>query len=78
MKAVGSPLNCPRAREECLDDAMVAVLRDKSPAERLAIADGMWRSARSMIESMLRSDHSDWLPDRVRLETARRLSHGSV
>ena len=30
---------------EMMDDAMADVLRAKTPAERLAIANGMWRSA---------------------------------
>lgn len=70
--------NRPPALGECLDAEMVIVLRDKTPAERLAIADGMWRSARSMIEHLLKSEHADWPPDRVRRETAQRLSHGAV
>jgi hypothetical protein len=31
-----------------MDDTMAEVLRAKSPAERLAIANEMWRSARRM------------------------------
>lgn len=41
--------------EDRLDDAMVAILREKTPTERLAIAFGMWRSARRMIDANLRA-----------------------
>ena len=65
------------APEERLDEEMIAVLRDKTPAERLAMADGVWRSARSMIEDVLRAEDADRSRDRVRREAARRLAHGA-
>ena len=63
---------------ERMDEAMAAVLASKTPAERIAIADGMWRSARSMIDRLVRSEHPEWSVDRVDREVARRLSHGAV
>jgi hypothetical protein len=57
---------------------MDAVLRAKTPQERLAIADGMWRSARKLIMARLRADHPDWSEERILQETARRMSHGAV
>jgi hypothetical protein len=63
---------------EMMDDAMAEVLRAKSPAERLAIADGMWRSAVRMIEAILRAERPDWTDDEIRREIARRMSHGAV
>ena len=71
-------LNPQRLHAECLDDRVADVLRAKTPRERLAIADGMWRSARSMIECMVRQAHPDWTPAQVSRETARRLSHGAL
>lgn len=65
-------------RVEILDDAMAAVLRAKSPAERLAIANGMWRSARRIIEAVLRAEQPDWTDEQIRREVARRMSHGAV
>jgi Rv0078B-related antitoxin len=59
---------------EMMDDAMAEVLRAKSPAERLAIADGMWRSAVRMIEAILRAERPDWTDDEIRREIARRMS----
>jgi hypothetical protein len=58
-------------RMEIIDPAMVAVLRRTTPAERLAIANGMWRSARDMIRNLLRAEHPDWSQEMVAQETAR-------
>ena len=56
---------------------MVEVLRAKSGAERLAIAFGMFRSARRMIASQLRSEHPDWDDETLQREVARRIALGS-
>ena len=63
---------------EVLDDAMADILREKTGAERLAIAFGMWSSARSMLMVNLAREHPDWSAEEVQRETARRMSHGAV
>lgn len=63
---------------ELIDPLMVPVLRKKTPSERLAIANGMWRSARKLIESAVRQRHPDWSDQEVQREVARRMSHGMV
>ena len=65
-------------RLEVVDDDMADVLRLKSPAERLAIANGMWKSAQRMIRLVLRTENPNWSDERIEQETARRLSHGAV
>jgi hypothetical protein len=67
-----------RGQIEVVDDAMAAVLRQKTGAERLAIADRLYRFARQMILNKLRQDHPDWDESRIVAEAARRLSHGAV
>lgn len=62
---------------EGVDPAMVEVLRAKSPAERLAIASGMWRSARDMLQRLLRAEHPDWTAAELERAVAQRLSHGT-
>jgi hypothetical protein len=62
---------------EVMDDAMVAVYRGKSVAEKLAIAHGMWRYARSRIEAAVRWQHPEWDDLAVRREVSRRLLRGS-
>lgn len=65
-------------RIEVVDEAMAEVLRRKSPAERLAIGFGLWRSARKMLRGQLASLHPEWPAERIEREVARRLSHGAV
>jgi hypothetical protein len=65
-------------RFEIMDDRMAQVLRGKSGAERLRIADGLFSFARELIESSIRAAHPEWEEARIRSETARRLSHGAV
>jgi hypothetical protein len=65
-------------RIECVDEDMAAVLRQKSPAERLEIAAGLWRFARDLIQRLLREEHPDWTDAQINAEVARRLSHGAV
>jgi hypothetical protein len=63
---------------EVVDRQTAAILREKSPAERLAIAHGMWRFARNMLLNVLQGQHPDWSADEVEREVARRMSHGAV
>lgn len=57
---------------------MDEVLRAKTPGERLAMADGMWRMARNIIIHHLRVEHANWNDEDILREAARRLSHGAV
>jgi hypothetical protein len=65
-------------RIEVIDDSMAEVLRRKTGPERLAIANGLIRSARSILHSHISSTHPDWTPEQVAREVARRFSHGVV
>jgi len=67
----------PRVVIESVDDEITVILRQMTATERLAIAFGMWRSARDMLSSMLRSQHPDWSERRIGAEVAHRLSHGA-
>jgi hypothetical protein len=64
-------------RIEVVEPAMAAVLRQKTEAERLRIAWGMWKSAGDMLRALLRAQHGDWGAAQVESEVARRLSHGT-
>lgn len=66
------------ANLDVVDEAMAAVLRQKTEGERLAIAHGMWTHARKMILSVLRGEHPDWSEEQIGREAARRLSHGAT
>ena len=78
MHQSGNPHRLPSSGDaDELDEAMVQILREKTPAERLAIAHGMWRSARDILRNLLRAEHPDWPDERVEREAALRLSHGT-
>lgn len=68
----------PNPYADDLDPAMVEILRNKTPLEKLAMADAMWRSARNQILLILRAQHPDWTEAQIQRETASRLSHGAV
>lgn len=65
-------------RIEVVDSDMAVALRQKTEGERLQIAWGMWRSARSMLLNLMRAEHPDWTEEAINREVARRLSHGAV
>lgn len=63
---------------EVVDPQVADVLRRLTGAQRLAIANGMFVSARDMLISHLRTLHPDWDDARIAGEAASRLSHGAV
>jgi hypothetical protein len=71
-------MNSRQPVAEMMDPMMIEILRSKTPAERLAIACGMWESARTMIGGTVRQQHPEWSEQRVNEEIARRISHGLV
>jgi hypothetical protein len=66
-----------RFADEVVSDEMAAVLRAKSPAERLAIGFGMWRFARQLIERSARAQHPEWTESQLQQHVAQRMSHGA-
>lgn len=63
---------------EVIDDDMARVLREKTPQQRLAMAFGLWTSAKRQITNYLRSEHPDWNESMIHKEVAKRLSHGAI
>ncbi len=63
---------------EIIDDTMAKIFREKTPQQRLAIAFGMWSSARKQLTNYLRSEHPDWDDSMIQEEVVKRLSHGAV
>ena len=60
-----------------VDDTVARILAQKTVAERIAMADGFWRSARKLVWAMLSRDHPDWTEEEIRREVARRMSRGA-
>lgn len=63
---------------DALDEAMIPILRAKSGVERLRMLNGMFRSARQIVEYSIRAAHPDWMPVEVQREIARKISHGAI
>jgi len=63
---------------EVMDERMVAVYRSKTGAERLRIADGMFRFARDLVAAGIRDAHPDWPDELVQREAARRMLNVST
>jgi hypothetical protein len=58
---------------EVIDDDMAAVLRSKTPAQRLAATHAMWRFARDRTLAILKFEHPDWDEAALKLELGRRM-----
>jgi hypothetical protein len=67
-----------RPHIEVVDHDMAAILRTKTGAERLKIANDMFVSARKMIASHLAAEHPDWDEERIQRETSSRISLGAT
>lgn len=63
---------------EVLDDQMIEVLKTKTSQQRLAIAFGMWSSAKKQLTSYLRGQYPDWDEKKIHHEVVKRLSHGAI
>ena len=62
---------------EVVDEAVAAILRQKTPAERIAMASDANRTARAMLAAQIRSQHADWSDEQMHAEVARRLTRGT-
>lgn len=66
------------SRIEVIDDVMCDILKKKTSLERLMIAFGLWRSAKTQLFNYLQSLHPEWDDDKIRQELVRRISHGAA
>ncbi len=62
-----------RITVEVVDDDMAALLRRKTPAQRLAATHAMWRAAHDQTLAIVRHLHPGWDAVRVRAEVRRRM-----
>jgi hypothetical protein len=63
---------------EVMDDQMAEICRQMTGAQRLAVANDMFESARRMLLIHLRATHPEWSDEQILREAARRLSHGAI
>ena len=62
---------------EVMDEAVAAILRQKTPAERIALASAAHRTARLLLAAQVRRQHADWTDAQIDQEVARRLTRGA-
>lgn len=62
-----------KLRIEVIDRTYAAVLAAKSPAERVAMADGLHRAARQMLAARVAQLHPEWNDEQRHREVLRRL-----
>jgi hypothetical protein len=65
-------------RIEVVDPDMAAVLRKKTPAEKIAMVGAAHRTARMLIEASVRRQHPEWDATTIAREVARRLLRGTT
>jgi hypothetical protein len=58
---------------EVIDDALADILRQKSPAERIAMAADANETARIIAAAGIRHCHPEWSEQQVQREVARRM-----
>ena len=74
------PVQSTEKRRPCveiLDEAIVKILREKTPTERVAMIFASNRFMRKRLEGHIRSGHPDWDSERVMQEIARRINRGT-
>jgi len=62
---------------EMIDDDMVEVMRSKTIAQKLAIVNDMYRTARHLVRCGVQMQHEGWSESQVEAEVSRRLIYGS-
>lgn len=64
-------------RIEVVDEAMAAVLRNKTITERVEMIFAANRTMRMMIAAHLRADHPEWSDEQIQAEVAGRFNRGA-
>jgi hypothetical protein len=70
--------NAVHPRWESITDEMAEMLRQKSGAERLAIAHRMWRFGYQLVSQSVKNQNPLWTDGQIREEVAKRMSHGAI
>jgi hypothetical protein len=65
-------------RIEVLDPAIVEILKQKTPAERLAMVFAANRTMRLRLEGHLKTYHPDWSDKQIQAEIAKRMLSGTT
>ena len=66
-----------RFADEVLSDEMAAILRTKTPTERLQMALDSWTFIRDLIRSTAAELHPEWTQEELDRHVAERMSRGT-
>jgi hypothetical protein len=64
--------------DDLLSDQMAAILRTRTPTERLAMALRSWSFIRDLIRRTAAHQHPEWSATELSRHVAQRMSHGAV
>jgi hypothetical protein len=67
----------PTTLFDVIDDDLAAVLRTKTPAEKIAMVDAANRTARLLAAAGVRHLHPEWTEEQVQTEVIRRVTGGT-
>jgi len=70
-------LRLDKGQIEVLDDAQADVLKQKTPAERVAMISVCNKTMRLLIDGHLRTRHHDWSDAQIDAEVIRRMTRGA-
>ena len=73
MQTPSSKRSIDPSRIELVDDAVIEILRTKTPAELLEMAFAANRTIRMVIAGALKTDHPEWDEKTIQAEVARRM-----
>ncbi|MBC7820520.1 MAG: hypothetical protein IAG10_26850 [Planctomycetaceae bacterium] len=62
---------------EVVDQAVADIMRQKTPAEKVAMVGAAHRTAKRLMAAGIRRTHPNWSDDKVQDEVIRRLLHGT-
>ena len=57
-----------------VDQALVPILRQMTPAQKMAVANRMWVHGRDLMRARVTREHPDWTEEQIQREAAARLS----
>ncbi|MCU0688486.1 MAG: hypothetical protein MUE97_01915 [Phycisphaerales bacterium] len=77
MQRTMAPRSINPASVEVVDDRIAAILRSKTPTQRLAMIFEAFAFARRLAETGARHAHPEWTEQQLREETNRRMSRAS-
>ena len=62
---------------EVVDQALADVMRQKTPAEKIAMVGAAHRTAKRLMAAGIRQTHPGWSEAEIQTEVCRRLLHGT-